>query len=78
MVTGDLKEQISTGASEMKAKKDSNLRRLNNKMLKEVQVVMKKKWRNYELWNYKLSKVFKMTLPGKDDVVGPSQLFEKN
>lgn len=30
-------------ASEMKAKKDSNLRRLNNKMLKEVQVVMKKK-----------------------------------
>ncbi|XP_058987953.1 myosin heavy chain, embryonic smooth muscle isoform-like [Musca domestica] len=65
--------------SEMKTKKKSNLRRWNNKMLEDGQVVMKmpsgsgaankiqaEVRENYERWNDKLSKLGETTLPEKD------------
>ncbi|XP_058983405.1 myosin-10-like [Musca domestica] len=69
--------------SEMKTKKKNNLRRWNNKMLEDGQVVMKMSsgsgaankiqagvTENYEHWNDKLSKVGKMALPEKDENFG--------
>ncbi|XP_058981056.1 myosin heavy chain, non-muscle-like, partial [Musca domestica] len=82
--TGRLEEvEDKLFVSEMKTMKKSNMRRWNNKMLEDGQVVMKmpsgsgaankiqaEVTENYERWNDKLSKVGETALPEKDENFG--------